>query len=58
MVVNLWRGLFWGEPFGKNPWAGATLEWTVATPPPTENFEEDPIVTHAPYDFNKGVGIP
>jgi len=58
VVVNLWRGLFWGEPFGKNPWTGATLEWTVATPPPTENFEEDPVVTHAPYDFNKGVGIP
>jgi cytochrome c oxidase subunit I len=58
VVVNLWRGLFWGEPFGVNPWAGATLEWTVATPPPTENFEEDPVVTHAPYDFNKGVGIP
>jgi len=58
MIVNLWRGLFWGEPFGENPWGGATLEWTIATPPPTENFEEDPVVTHGPYDFKKGVGIP
>ena len=58
VVVNLWRGLFRGEPFGENPWGGATLEWSIATPPPTENFEEDPVVTHGPYDFNKGVGIP
>jgi len=58
MVVNLWRGLFWGEPVGENPWNGATLEWTTATPPATENFEEDPVVTHGPYDFVKGVGKP
>jgi cytochrome c oxidase subunit I len=58
LVVNLWRGLFWGEPFGENPWGGATLEWSIATPPPTENFEEDPVVTHGPYDFIKGVGKP
>ncbi|HJV33878.1 cytochrome c oxidase subunit I [Geomonas sp.] len=55
VVVNLWRGLFKGEPItGENPWGGATLEWSIPTPPPTENFEEDPVVTHGPYDF-KGV---
>ena len=57
VVVNLWRGLLRGEPFTGNPWGGATLEWSIATPPPTENFEEDPVVSHGPYDF-KGAGVP
>ncbi|MDD2898434.1 MAG: cytochrome c oxidase subunit I [Desulfuromonadaceae bacterium] len=53
MLVNLFRGLWWGVPFEGNPWGGATLEWSVATPPPTENFDEEPIVTHGPYDFSE-----
>ena len=57
LLVNLFRGLRRGEPFGQNPWGGATLEWSVATPPPTENFTEEPVVTHGPYDF-KGAGVP
>ncbi len=57
MLVNLFRGLFWGAPFVGNPWGGATLEWSVPTPPPTENFAEEPVVTHGPYDFN-GTGRP
>ncbi|MSN25296.1 MAG: cytochrome c oxidase subunit I [Geobacter sp.] len=57
MLVNLFRGLLWGAPFEGNPWGGATLEWTVPTPPPTENFLEEPVVTHGPYDF-KGTGKP
>jgi cytochrome c oxidase subunit 1 len=57
MLVNLFRGLRHGERVGSNPWGGATLEWTIPTPPPTENFEEEPVVTHGPYDF-RGTGIP
>jgi cytochrome c oxidase subunit I len=57
MMVNLFRGLRSGEPIGRNPWGGATLEWTVPSPPPTENFETEPVVTHGPYDFT-GAGIP
>ena len=53
MLVNLFRGLFRGEPIGQNPWGGATLEWSIPTPPPTENFDEEPVVTHGPYDFTK-----
>jgi len=49
--VNLFRGLCRGEPVGSNPWGGATLEWSIPTPPPTENFSEEPVVTHGPYDF-------
>jgi len=56
MFVNLWRGIRHGEKVGPNPWGGATLEWTTPSPPPTENFLEEPVVTHGPYDF-KGAGI-
>ena len=57
MLTNLVRGLLRGEPFTGNPWGGATLEWTVPTPPPTENFTQEPTVTHGPYDFS-GAGTP
>ncbi|MSM39625.1 MAG: cytochrome c oxidase subunit I [Geobacter sp.] len=57
LLANLFRGLLKGEPVGRNPWGAATLEWTTTTPPPTENFEQEPVVTHGPYDF-KGAGIP
>ena len=54
MFVNLFRGIFKGDPVGPNPWGGASLEWQIPSPPPTENFgEEDPVVTHGPYDFKK-----
>ncbi len=57
MLVNLFHGLLRGEPAGRNPWGGATLEWSIPTPPPTDNFVEEPVVTHGPYDF-KGSGMP
>lgn len=34
-----------------NPWGGTGLEWTTASPPPTENFEESPVVTEETYHF-------
>ncbi len=56
LLINLFRGLFRGEPVGNNPWGGATLEWSIPSPPPTENFETEPVVSHGPYDF-KGAGL-
>ncbi len=54
MFANIIRGVFKGDPVEANPWGGASLEWQIPSPPPTENFgEEDPIVTHGPYDFKK-----
>jgi cytochrome c oxidase subunit 1 len=26
------------------------LEWTVPSPPPLENFDTIPTITHGPYD--------
>ncbi|TLM65000.1 MAG: cytochrome c oxidase subunit I [Deltaproteobacteria bacterium] len=53
MFVNLVRGVLYGKPAPANPWGGATLEWQLPSPPPTENFAHDPVVTHGPYDFRK-----
>ncbi len=49
MFWNLIRGIRKGEKAPANPWGGTTLEWTIASPPPTENFEEIPVITHEPY---------
>jgi len=46
----LWS-LKYGERAGKNPWNAKGLEWTTASPPPTFNFDETPIVTEEAYDY-------
>lgn len=51
MFWNLWTSRRNGRPTGMNPWGAATLEWTVPSPPPTHNFDEDPVVTHGPYQY-------
>jgi cytochrome c oxidase subunit 1 len=53
MFVNFVRGLYAGEPAPANPWKGLTLEWQTASPPPTENFEEIPVITDWPYGYPK-----
>ena len=49
MFANLWIGFRKGEKAPMNPWGGTTLEWSVATPPPLENFHEIPHIEHEPY---------
>jgi cytochrome c oxidase subunit 1 len=44
-VYNLWRTRRHGEPAGPNPWGGATLEWSMPSPPPVHNFDVIPRVT-------------
>jgi len=36
---------------GPNPWKATGLEWTTPSPPTTHNFEETPIVTEDPYEY-------
>jgi hypothetical protein len=47
-----------GQRAGNDPWDGATLEWTVSSPPPHYNFATIPTVTSArPYwDIKYGIG--
>ncbi|MCG3162358.1 MAG: Alternative cytochrome c oxidase subunit 1 [Acidobacteria bacterium] len=42
-----------GARAGDNPWEATTLEWTVATPPPMENFAGRlPVVHRGPYEYS------
>jgi cytochrome c oxidase subunit I len=40
-----------------NPWEALTLEWQSPSPPPHENFVEQPIVTNWPYEYRPTGGI-
>jgi cytochrome c oxidase subunit 1 len=51
MIANLARSAFYGKKAPGNPWGGVTLEWTLPSPPITENFTEIPVITKGPYDF-------
>jgi cytochrome c oxidase subunit 1 len=53
MAVYLLRSLKTGEKAPDNPWGGLTLEWKTTSPPPLENFETVPEITHDPYDYEK-----
>jgi len=49
--------LFWSMKSGKkapiNPWEATTLEWTVPSPPPFDNFAgRQPVVNHGPYEYS------
>jgi cytochrome c oxidase subunit 1 len=52
---NLIWSMFRGEKASENPWEATTLEWTVPSPPPFDNFAGvHPEVHHGPYEF----GVP
>jgi cytochrome c oxidase subunit 1 len=51
MFGNLVAGAFHGRRAGANPWGAATLEWTLASPPPHHDFPQTPVVERGPYDF-------
>jgi cytochrome c oxidase subunit 1 len=53
ILVNLLKALRKGAAAPANPWGGHTLEWSVPSPPPLENFHEIPVVATHPYDFSK-----
>ena len=58
LVDIIWNLLYNAKRGAKapaNPWGGATLEWTLPSPPPLENWEEPPTVTKGPYDYS-GMG--
>jgi cytochrome c oxidase subunit 1 len=43
-VWNVWRTRTRGAVAGNDPWGGATLEWTIPSPPPVHNFDVIPTV--------------
>jgi cytochrome c oxidase subunit 1 len=46
--------LFKGKPAPANPWGAKGLEWETTSPPPTFNFDKDPVVTEPAYNYNPG----
>jgi cytochrome c oxidase subunit 1 len=54
-VIYSWRR---GEKAAVNPWGATTLEWTVPTPVPLENFEHIPVVTAGPHDYGEPAARP
>jgi cytochrome c oxidase subunit 1 len=53
MFANLFIALRRGSKAPANPWGGETLEWTVPSPPPLENFDVIPSAARGPYDYSK-----
>lgn len=51
MVYNLVKSSRKGEIAEANPWGGKTLEWSIPSPPPVENFEELPVIQEVPYNY-------
>ena len=54
-LFNLFWSMFKGKKASVNPWEATTLEWTVPSPPPHDNFAgRVPVVNHGPYEY----GVP
>jgi cytochrome c oxidase subunit 1 len=51
LVYLLWS-LKYGRNAGSNPYRSMSLEWQTPSPPPTENFEEIPIISQPPYAYD------
>ena len=50
LIYLIWSARY-GPAAGDNPWGAKGLEWTTTSPPPTENFEETPVVTEEAYAY-------
>ncbi len=50
-LVNFFWSMFKGKTAEANPWEGATLEWTAASPAPHLNWDELPVVHRGPDEY-------
>ncbi len=50
LVYLIWS-MRYGPVASANPWKAKGLEWTTASPPPTENFAEIPVVNEDAYNY-------
>jgi cytochrome c oxidase subunit 1 len=53
-MCYLGYSLFKGALAPANPWGAKGLEWEIPSPPPTFNFDEEPIVTEPAYNYKPG----
>jgi len=57
-VFNMVRSWARGPRAEANPWRAQTLEWTVSSPPPIDNFHDIPVVSAPPYEYGNGKPAP
>ena len=55
-LIYLFWSMRYGPAAGPNPWQAKGLEWQTPSPPPTENFEEIPVVTEGAYEYSRSGG--
>jgi len=49
----IWSLIAGKEAKEENPWHATTLEWSIPSPPPFDNFGGvEPVVYHGPYEFS------
>src|SRR3984893_18057410 len=52
-VINLFWSMAKGPKAPMNPWNSTSLEWSIPSPPPFDNFAGvHPVVHHGPYEFS------
>jgi cytochrome c oxidase subunit I len=51
-LVNFFTSMIFGVQAPANPWHAATLEWSIDSPPPHDNFDLIPIVVRGPYEYS------
>ncbi|MDF1544284.1 MAG: cytochrome c oxidase subunit I [bacterium] len=56
MGFYLFYSLFKGARADKNPWGATTLEWSIASPPPSGNFDNVPTIDSDPYEYKTAAG--
>lgn len=57
-IVNaVWNWIYGPKAVG-NPWQALTLEWQTSSPPPIENFFDEPVLWSGPYDYGMDIQRP
>jgi cytochrome c oxidase subunit 1 len=52
-LINFFWSLKKGKKADINPWQATTLEWTIPSPPPHDNFgHTEPVVYNGPYEYS------
>lgn len=52
-LFNFLWSIFKGKKAGDNPWEATSLEWTIPSPPPHDNFFGiPPVVYRGPYEYS------